>query len=158
MESVGADVDLVDAAGDGLADVFFAAAAAAMQNQRHSQRFFQLGQTFKVQLRHIALRIIAVRCADRYRQSVAAGVFHKLLRFFDVGIQVDLTVVAVGSLADMTQLRFNADSVRMRQRADNGSPLDVFFIRIGRSVDHQTGEAVVDGRDHIFQLSAVIQV
>ena len=66
--------------------------------------FHYADQTVTAQRQDVYKRQIPMRCANRYRQSVAAGVFHKLLRFFDVGIQVDFTVVAVCRLADMAQL------------------------------------------------------
>ena len=158
MESVGADVDLVDAAGNSLADVLLTGAGAAVEDQGHLQGGLQLGQPLKVQSGHIALGILAVGGADGNSQGIDAGTGNVVLGLLHIGIHIGGLSVAVSGLTHMAQLAFHADTLGMGQIHHHAGASDIFLIGQGGSVDHHIGEALVNGHQLRVPGGTVVQV
>ena len=118
-DHVGEDVDLADAARDGVAEIVIRQTGAAVQHEGNRDGLADLAQTRDIELRR---RLVdAVARADGDGEEVRAGLVDKGLGFLRLRVDhlVDLAV-AVGQTADAAELAFHADAHAVRDTDDLG--------------------------------------
>ena len=139
-DHVGEDVDLADAARDGVAEIVIRQTRAAVQHEGNRNGLADLAQTRDIELRR---RLVdAVARADGDGEEVRAGLVDKGLGFLRLRVDhlVDLAV-AVGQTADAAELAFHADAHAVRDTDDLGGFADVLLAGL------LTGAVIHDGAE-----------
>ena len=122
------------------------------EGRRNQDAFFIAGALFGLEL------VCAVAGADGDGKAVAAGLCNELFDFFRTGVGTDSMADFVFDAGQSAELSFDNNAVVVCVLNDLLGDLDVLLEGLGRCVDHNGGEAVVDAGLAGLEGIAVIQM